>query len=81
VNEIPKQLMDNLSSVYKLNNNSPTHTLKEILDRMTMVDGKMIEYMLHRIKKFNPTDEVFIDNYGDIDMSKLREIPNNSINI
>jgi hypothetical protein len=80
VNEIPKQLVDNPSSVYKLYNNSPTHTLKEILDRMTMVDGKMIEYMLHRIKKFNPTDEVFIDNYGDIDMSKLREIPNVELN-
>ena len=55
-----------------INNQSPNHTLREILDRMVQLDTKVIKYMLTRIKKFNPDDEVFIDHYEGIDMNKIQ---------
>ena len=69
LNEIP--LEADAYQISVLENKSPNHTMKEITDRMIMFDTETLHYMLSRIKKFSPNDEVLIDNYDGIDMDTL----------
>jgi len=51
---------------------SPIVPLRELLYRMKHIDKSVVEYMITRMLKFQPQDEVFTDVAHSIDLNKIK---------